>query len=616
LKLLKSRKYRKSEASRLGGKPRGGWAKPRGRLSRPAAALEQAPLLAAMAARAGQKAGFHTPGHQKGRGLWPAFAQLLAQWGPALDLTELPGLDVLGAPAGCIEESQNAMAALTGAAATFYLVNGATAGAEAAILALSGPGSRVFVPAHAHISVYHGLVLSGGHPLILPCEIDEEWGLPLSAAPEPADWAAWAAYAPAGREEPPAVGQGKSGGNLWITVNPTYHGIGADLAGVRAALDQRPGCRWLVDEAHGVHLPFLSPVTAGAAATGAGPAPSVGAASSAGSPAPSAGPAPAAAASPALGAGSALRWQAQAVAQSAHKLGGGFTQTGLLHCGDRRLAKDFRQAINILQSSSPSYLLLASLDAWQAFLRDDGRRRLALARELALELAAAIRGIGGYRLWQDELPPGTVWDPCKLTLSGRELGLSGFQLAELLGRDFGIDTELAADAYVLLLITLGHTRRDIRRLAQALLAISDRYSRRGRLKEELRAKDGQGQKNGWGQKNGRVPREGRALATAPLSAYQAGIAAWYRGEQKILQPELSPREVFFRPGQWVPLREAAGRLAAAAVVPYPPGIPLIYPGCRIGKTALEALILGQKAGQAYIGLEKRGEKSFIYVSAE
>ena len=511
-----------------------------------------APLLEAMEGYArGDRLGFHVPGHRKGKGIPAAFSRLAAEYGAALDLTELAGLDNLAAPTGCIEESQKEAARLAGSQYAYYLVNGATAGLEAAMMAMSGPDATTILPGHCHTAIYNGLILTGSMPLIMPCLMDEEWNLPLG--PDRQAAMGWLAY-----NASPESGGGPPDRALWITVNPSYNGIMADLAWEKEMAGSRPGWRWLADEAHGVHLPFVNPDGADDKAF------------------------------------SALTFAADAVVQSAHKMGTGLTQTGLLHCNRPDLAGPMRQALNIMQSSSPSYLLMGSLDAWQAFLGENGRGELRRAEELALELAAGIRAAGGYRLWQDELPPGYRCDPRKITLSARDLGVSGFALAEILGREYGVDVELAAAQYILLTVGLGHDGADISRMIRALTKIRDDKD----FFRDHSRRMGQGAKAGMND----------AVGGAYSGLTKTG--------QKPRRPEISPREAFFRAREKVAIEDAEGRLAAVSVAPYPPGVPLLFPGMKISRGDVEAIAGLERAGLRCAGLEREGARSLIGVVAE
>ena len=515
---------------------------------------DQAPLLDAIAAYAGRgRLGYHMPGHQKGNGLAPAFSRLLAEYGAALDLTELPGLDNLAAPDGCIGRSQEAMARLAGSAYVYYLVNGASAGLEAVALAMSGPDVPTILPANCHTAIQQGLILSGSMPVILPCLADLQWGLPLGTDREAAE--VWL-------KRDNGDGDGRLPDEaLWISVNPTYNGLLADLGWEKRILESRPGWGWAVDEAHGAHLPYGNVISSDEKPY------------------------------------SALHWDADVVVQSAHKMGTGFTQTGIMHCNRPALAGKLRQAVNIMQSSSPSYLLMASLDAWLAYLEDGGVQKLRRTSALARELAGRIRAIGDYRLWQDELPDDCVVDPRKITLSSRELGLDGFALADALRKEYEIDVELATGEYALLIVNPTHSREDIDRTVDALMKIRDK---RRNARPGL-AGDGRERAAGAGQ-NGSVSDELRSI-----------WADLYRPGQKPWRPAIPPREAFFAEQEKVEIERSRGRLAAASVVPYPPGIPLTCPGMEIRQETAGAIEAILKTGQRCAGLEYIDGRWYISV---
>ena len=571
----------------------------------------KAPLLEAMAAyAAGGRLGFHMPGHQQGKGLQPAFVRLLASYGAALDLTELPSLDNLAAPTGSIAQSQEAMAALAGAREAYYMVNGSSGGLEASILAMSGPDIPTLMPAHSHISIYDGLILSGSKPVILPCLVDYQWGLPLGIDREAVErYLAGGAPAQA----------------LWITVNPTYHGLIADLAWERILLETRSGWAWLADEAHGAHLMFARKQNI--AETKDNYAENV--------------------------EGdtkeqilTALQCGAQVVVQSAHKMGLGFTQTAILYCNSERLSGKIRQAIRILQTSSPSYLLLASLDAWQAYLREDGPAQMEKAEALAAELADRIRAIEGYRLWQDESnhskPPngefrdskfhhGELYcnglrrgadacliDPRKLTISAKDIGLNGFTLADILAKEYRIDVELAAESHILCIVNPGHSEEDIARLADALKGIRERYAKRSArtaIPDNIRITRGA---SGVAPETSAMIQGAGGLGHAKNTFTDGGVhekllASMYRAGQKPYTPAITPREAFLAPRRTIRLDQSYGCLSAVAVVPCPPGVPLLFPGATITKESAEVAADWVRAGQTCAGIEARDDHLWIEV---
>jgi len=468
-----------------------------------------APLLDALKKHhADTRFGFHTPGHQSGSGLYPAFHRLLDLYGAALDLTELAGLDNRALPEGVIEASQKAMAQIAGSKSSYYLVNGASGGLEAAMLTLCEPGSLAYVPAHSHASIHHGLILTGAMPVILPTLIDRNWRLPLGIDLEAAATFVAASGLDASLNRA-----------LWISVNPTYHGIMADLSGEKEVLEKYSELAWLVDEAHGAHLPFVNPVAGDNRISY-----------------------------------SALHQGADIVVQSIHKMGTGFTQTGVLHCNRSEHSSRLRQAINLTQSSSPSYLLMASMDAWQAFLSEDGRDCLKHTQNLACDLSERIRALGSYRLWRDEVHARYVLDDRKITLSPLELGISGTTLAEILRLEYGIAVEAAAPEHVLLIVNVGLEESEADLLIEALKKIKEKHP---------------------------------SLKTSKTIDTQIDTNGDYHMGLSFAQPVITPREAFFAQRESVRLEHSEGRISANAVMPYPPGIPLMFPGMEISREAIE-----------------------------
>jgi arginine/lysine/ornithine decarboxylase len=320
------------------------------------------------------------------------------------------------------------------------------------------------------------------------------------------------------------LGEGADG-DLAVTVHPSYYGVGAPLDQLAVSLKERPGIAWLVDEAHGAHLPF----------TGAGPR-------------------------------SALTYSPDALVHGTHKTLGSLTQTALLHCVNPVWFGRLEEALRLLQSSSPSYVLMASLEAMRRYIETEGKRKLREMASLASETAQGIRDIGGYRLFQDEADAGET-DPCKITFSAVELGLSGHSLAEILRERYKIDVEMETDFCVLCMLTVGHGSGDVRRLLSALRQIA-------------------------GDRAGSAP-----VKPAPVSLIRQSGA---------VTVERTPREVFFREREAVRLTQARGRLAAGAVTAYPPGAPLIFPGQRLNDDDIGRIAEIQGKGGALTGILSGG----------
>lgn len=468
-------------------------------------------------------AGFHTPGHRQGEGCLPEFRQLMGGRALSMDLTEVPGLDNLKNPESCLKESQALAAKTYEAAATFYLVNGSTVGLQAAILAVNSPGGKIIIPRHAHVSVLNGLILSGGEPVIVPVELEKTWGFPLGVRPQVFRDYLGEPTIPA---EPGEAGK-QSEIEAALTVQPTYQGIGFDAAEIRQVFAAK-GIVQIVDEAHGAHLFFQKRHPF-----------------------------------------SLQKEQADLVIHSTHKTLAALTQASMLHVNNPRWIEPVREALNILQTTSPSYLLMSSLDSVQAQMAEQGQLLVERALELADHLRSQAAEIAGFEVFSREMLATSKkeWqqDPTKVLVSAAPLGLNGWQLAELLHKEYGLVVEMADYYYVLFLVTVGHSREDIEKVVRALQNISKAY------------------------------RDNRTGAHCPPGANNglgsSGCRSKCPGEyyDQAVNLVMSPRKVYYNKKEAVKLAEAVGRISGASPVVYPPGIPCLWPGQLIEKEHVEYL---------------------------
>ena len=425
---------------------------------------------------------FRIPAHRFERGINRDFRRRVGDGIFRYDLTEAEGLDDLHHPAGPIRQAQQLAAELYGADRTWFLVNGTTCGNEAMILASAGPGEKIIVPRNAHKSVLMGLVQSGAVPVWVMPEYLEKWGIYGALSPETVEEAF--------RKEP--------GCRAVLAVSPTYYGVCSDLRAIAEICHDR-GAQLLVDEAHGAHLYFSELYPKGA-----------------------------------------LRQGADICAQSTHKTAGSMTQSSMLHCrGAMADQIKIDESLKLVMSTSPSYVLMASLDAARHELAADGRRMMGRAAELAEEARGLLSGIPGVEVLKEaEIPENAAasLDPARLVFSARSLGIGGYELQERLYREAGVTTELADRENVVAVVTWANEREEIHRLARAVRKISVR-----------------GGLPAW------TPEAGSAMREIPEMA-------------------LTPREAWFAKGRTVPWKEAKGRVSAELAAPYPPGIPLICPG--------------------------------------
>jgi arginine decarboxylase len=468
------------------------------------------------------QAAFFAPGHKRGQGISDRLRFLMGDRPFQADLPELPELDNLFAPTGVIQAAQQLAAEAFGAGRTWFLANGSTCGIEAAILATCQPGDAVLLPRNSHQSAVAALILAGAIPVFLDPAYDSDWGI---AGGVTADQVA------AALAEHPAIA-------AVLLVSPTYHGVCSNLAAI-APIVQSRGIPLIVDEAHGGHFAFH----------------------------------------PAFPT-AALRAGADLVIQSTHKVLGAFTQASMLHQSQASLAAApawgdrLDAALQLVQSTSPNYLLLASLDAARHQMATQGQRLLEQALTLAVTAQAGIRARPPLALLGDrpfhENSGFAAQDPTRLTVRVAELGITGFEADEILHGQ-GVTAELPELTHLTFLLTFGNTPGDIQRLLAGL----DRLC--------------------------------HVAPALPLPVAQT-IAP-----PPALPPLLcSPREAFFAPSITLPLRTSLGQVSTRIVCPYPPGIPVLVPGEGITSEAIALLEAVLTAGGQVTGLVK-GEPGEHYL---
>ena len=467
----------------------------------------RAPIAEAMEAYARDGAlAFHTPGHKQGLGAHPLLRRLITEEGLREEVSLMEELDDLHEPSMCIKEAQALAAELYGADAAYFMINGTSGAIHAMLLAALNPGDTVLVPRNAHRSMIGGIILAGARPVYIQPELDETLGIAMGLR--------LSDIKKATAQHPEA--------KALALVYPTYYGVTVDLQAIADFLHAH-GMLLLVDEAHGPHLKFSKELPPQAIDAGADMA-----------------------------------------AQSTHKIAGSMTQTSLLLVkGDRVNCGRVREAASLLQSTSPNQLLLASLDIARLQLAEQGKELVGRAVELAEKLRADINKIDG--LWsfgaeymQSEGAAGL--DLTKVTVSVRDLGISGPEAEHILRHAYKIQCELS-DAYNLLfIISYADTARECGKLLQALQGL---------------AKDCRGSRT--------FCAASRFPAVPPLA--------------------LPPREAFFAAKETVAFAQAAGRTAAEQVMFYPPGIPILAPGDRVTEESLAYIRTMQELGLKVVGPE-------------
>jgi arginine decarboxylase len=452
----------------------------------------QTPLLTALQTWADRDdAAFHTPGHKRGQGSSPEFRALIGDKALRADLPELPELDNLFAPQGVIQQAQALAAAAFGADRTWFLANGSTAGVIAAILATCHPGDTIIIPRNIHQSVISGLILAGANPVFVMPEYDADWDIAHGVTATAIDQTL--------QHHPQA--------KAVLIVSPTYYGVCADVAKI-AELTDRYNIPLIVDEAHGAHFKFHPDLPI-----------------------------------PALEAG------ADVVIQSTHKTLAALTQAAMLHLRGQRVNADrLRRSLQLVQSTSPNYLLLASLDDARQQMATTGKQLLTQTLTLVESAIQQLATIPNIRVFDYPLR----FDRTRLTITVTDLGITGFTADAILTEQFGVICELPSLRNLTFIFSIGTTARDVDRLVHAI---------------------------------GQLARQSHTLESIPTPTQLP------RSETVI-----SPREAFFARSQTVPIDQAINQVSAELICPYPPGIPLLLPGERITVGAIDYLQVVQRSG--------------------
>jgi arginine decarboxylase len=481
----------------------------------------QTPLIAALKACAtNPHAPFYTPGHKRGAGIAQPLADLLGKAVFGADLTELGNLDNLFAPQGVILQAQQLAAAAFGAKQTWFLVNGSTCGIEAAILATCGTGDKIILPRNVHSSAIAGLILSGAIPIFINPEYDAVLDIAHSITP--------GAVQSALQQHPDA--------KAVLAVYPTYYGVCGDLKAI-AQITHEYNIPLLVDEAHGAHFAFHPDLPTTALAAGA-----------------------------------------DLTVQSIHKTLAAMTQASMLHVQGNRIDIDrVNKALQLVQSTSPSYILLASLDGARQQMALHGKQLMSRTLELAALANTKISQIPGLSILSPPPPLSAceeglgvrssgfvALDQTRLTVTVSGLGFTGFAAEEILDEKLGVTAEFASLQHLTFIISLGNTQADIEKLIQGFTTLAE--------------------------------------INLPPSAKNKSIF-WDDIFKVGNSVQISPREAFFTPTETLPLEETRDRICAEIVCPYPPGIPVLMPGELITKAAIEYLQQTQATGGFITGCQ-------------
>jgi arginine decarboxylase len=425
-----------------------------------------------------------------------------------MDLTELPGLDNLHFPNGPIKEAQELAARAFGAEKTYFLVNGSTCGIHAMILAICKRGDRLIVGRDCHQSVIHGMMLAGVSPLYVNPLFDMEFGIPSIMPLNIIDTLL--------KENPAVVGV--------LLTRPNYYGVCFDISKI-ANIVHSHGKILAIDEAHGAHLKFSAVLPL-----------------------------------------CALEGGADICVQSAHKTLPALTQGAYLHVNSSRLDTDHLEYIlRMLQTSSPSYLIMAFLDIAREIMECNGYRLLTGLVNSINKLHDYIANNTNLNILSDNNSPLRTQDITRIVINFKELGISGFFAEKILREKHNIQVEMSDFYNIICIATVSDSEDSFEILKNALVDMSKSYNPIEKSHELL------------------------------VGAFEIPI-------QKI-----SYDEILYLKGIPIDFKKSEGAVSKCAITPYPPGVPIICPGEVITKDAIDYLSTIISNGAIVTGLSENRE---------
>ena len=458
---------------------------------------DRAPIAEALTKmKAARLVPFDVPGHKRGRGN-PELKEFLGERCLEMDVNSMQPLDNLCHPVSVIKDAHKLAAEAFGATNAFFMVGGTTSAVQAMILAAVAHGNEIIMPRNVHRSAINALILSGAKPVYINPQFDDNLGITLGMRLED--------VAAAIKQHPHA--------KAVMVNNPTYYGICSPLQAI-TELAHKHNMLVLVDEAHGTHLSFGKNLPL-----------------------------------------SAMQAKADMAAVSLHKSGGSLTQSSLLLCGENVSAGYVHKIINLTQTTSASYLLLASLDLARRTLYRRGTEIFGAVSELVNYARDEINALGDYYAYGREIVNGDSiydFDVTKLAIFTLPVGLAGVEVYDILRDEYDIQTEFGDLANLLAYVSVGDRPKDIERLVAAL----------GEIRRNYRKKS----------------------AKLPSTRYITP------------QVVLSPQAAFWGKSEAVKLSDSVNRIAAEQIMCYPPGIPILAPGELITEEILTYMRVAQKKG--------------------
>lgn len=439
---------------------------------------------------------FHVPGHKLGKIYDRLGYSNILENIYKMDTTEILGTDNLHSPDGIIKESQQRAARIFKSKNTYYLINGSTCGIQGAIMSVCNPKDKIIVNRDCHQSVINTFILGDIEPVYIYPQIDTKTNILMGIKVEDAI---------------NTINNNLDAKAILLTY-PTYYGKVYDLKTICNYAHSK-GMVVIVDEAHGAHLGLSDklPMTA-------------------------------------------LEQGADIVIQSTHKTLPSFTQSSMIHIQGERVNQDrLTSILRMIESSSPSYMLMSSLELAVDIYETKGK---VLMKEL-------LDNINIFKKNMDKNEHINIYnddDKTKIFISSKELGITGYELDEMLRIDYNVQVELSNYYGVLLICTIGNDRADFERLEYALEDISLNHISNKNL-EHIK--------------------------------YPINIPV----------KKLSPREAFYNDKKSVKIYDSIGKICGEYIIPYPPGICLVSPGEIITKEVIDYILSCHKKGMSISGMK-------------
>lgn len=447
---------------------------------------------------------FDVPGHKGGRGN-KELTDFLGEKCLKLDVNSMKPLDNLTHPVSIIKEAEEIAADAFGAKAAFFIVNGTTASVQGMVMSVCKAGDKIIMPRNVHRSAINALVVCGAVPVYVNPGVNKNLGIPLGMSVTDVEKAI--------KENPDA--------KAILVNNPTYYGICSNLREI-VRVAHKHNIKVLVDEAHGTHFYFGENMPVSAMAAGADMA-----------------------------------------AVSMHKTGGSLTQSSFLLCGEGVNPDYVRQIINLTQTTSGSYLLMVSLDIARKNLSLNGKEIFKKTVELARYARGEINKLGGYYAFAEEIIDGDTtydFDPTKLSVHTRKVGLAGVEVYDLLRDEYGIQVEFGDISNFLAIVSAGDREFEIERLIASLSEIKRLYG-----KDDI-----------------------------------SGML-----DHEYINPDVAmiPQKAFYSIKKSLSIQGSIGEICGEFVMCYPPGIPILAPGERITEEVIQYIQYAKAKGSFLTGTE-------------